>query len=248
MPPAPPANWPLELAGDRARGPVPHHTPDPGGAFDAPSIAAHARALGARLTSAQCDQLDRFASLLLRWNRVHNLTAITRTDELVSNHFLDSLSVAGELPADPPLRVLDAGAGAGLPGIPLAIALPGHHFTLVDAVSKKSAFMIQARLELDLQNVEVLHARLEQMVGARFDVIVSRALGSLATFVSLTRHLLAPHGRWIAMKGRLPRQELAALPPDVVASRTVTLRVPLLDQERHLVLLEPVASRPEERT
>jgi 16S rRNA (guanine527-N7)-methyltransferase len=246
MPPAPLVNWPLEPAGDRARGPVQHHTPEPGAAFGAPSIAVHAQALGAPLTTTQSEQLERFGNLLLRWNRVHNLTAITGTEEVLTHHLLDSLSLAGELPPAPPLKVLDAGAGAGLPGLPLAIALPGHHFTLVDAVSKKCAFMTQARLELGLVNVEVLHARLEQLQGRYFDVIVSRALGSLAAFVSLTRHLLAPSGRWVAMKGRLPRQELAQLPADVVASRTVTLRVPLLEEERHLVVLRPVASRSEQ--
>jgi 16S rRNA (guanine527-N7)-methyltransferase len=248
MTPAPLANWPPEPAGHHTRGPVQPDTSDSGVAFDAPSIAAHARVLGVELNEAQSEKLARFAHLLTRWNRIHNLTAITRPEELLSVHLLDSLSLAPELPAVPPLKILDAGAGAGLPGLPLAIALPGHHFTLVDAVSKKCAFMTQARLELGLHNVEVLHRRLEQLRGARFDVIVSRALGSLAALVSLTRPALAPRGRWIAMKGRLPQQELAQLPADVVAARTVTLRVPLLDQERHLVVLQPVASRPEERT
>lgn len=176
--------------------------------------------------------------LLQRWNRTHNLTAITRTDEIVSHHLLDSLSLVGELPSAPALSILDAGSGAGLPGLPLAIALPGHRFTLVDAVGKKCAFITQACLRLAVSNVEVLHARLEQLQGVQFDVIVSRALGSLADLVSLTRHLLAPQGRWIAMKGRRPDQELQQLPPDIAASRIVTLRVPLLHEARHLVVLQ----------
>jgi 16S rRNA (guanine527-N7)-methyltransferase len=245
---SPPASWPLEWAKARARGPVQHPSPDSDPGIEARLIASQGRELGVDLTLAQSEQSIQFARLLLRWNRVYNLTAITSIREVVSHHLLDSLAVAVELPAAPALRVLDAGSGAGFPGMPLAIALPGHRFTLVDAVAKKCAFMTQACLELGLRNVEVLHARLEQLDSARADVIVSRALGSLATFVSLTQHLLAPDGRWIAMKGRLPRQELRELPADVIASRTVTLRIPSLDQERHLVVLQPVTRRPDQNT
>jgi 16S rRNA (guanine527-N7)-methyltransferase len=245
---SPPASWPLEWPKARARGAVQLPSPDSEPGIEARLIVRQGRELGVDLTPAQSDQLIVFARLLLRWNRVYNLTAITGIHEVVSHHLLDSLAVAVELPAAPALRVLDAGAGAGFPGIPLAIALPGHRFTLVDAVAKKCAFMTQACLELGLRNVEVLHARLEQSGGTRADVIVSRALGSLATFVGLTRHLLAADGRWIAMKGRLPRAELTELPADVVATRTVTLRIPSLDQERHLVVLQPVTRRPEQST
>jgi 16S rRNA (guanine527-N7)-methyltransferase len=134
-------------------------------------------------------------------------------------------------------RVLDLSAGSGLPGIPLAVALPQLRFTLIDAVSKKCAFMTQARLELGLANVEVVHRRVETLHGMQFDIIISRALGSLATFTTLTRHLLAPGGHWIAMKGVEPEQELQALPPGVCALRAVTLRVPMLDEARNLVVL-----------
>lgn len=211
------------------------------------SIGIHARQLGVALSAAQCERLEHFAALLLRWNRIHNLTAITRDEDVLSHHLLDSLSLASELPSAPPLRILDAGAGAGLPGLPLATALAGHHFTLIDAVAKKCAFITQARVELGLANVDVVHGRLEALSGpqfdARFDVIVSRALGSLATFVSLTRPLLAPGGRWIAMKGQLPAQEMEQLPPGVTIARTVALQVPLLQEARHLVVLQP-ASQP----
>jgi len=131
-------------------------------------------------------------------------------------------------------RVLDVGSGGGLPGIVLAVALPQARFTLVDAVQKKCAFLTQARLVLRLPNVEVVHARVEAMRGPLFDVIVSRALATLAQFVGWTRHLLAPGGCWLAMKGRSPADELAALPPDVRAS-VVPLSVPGLDEERHLI-------------
>jgi 16S rRNA (guanine527-N7)-methyltransferase len=203
------------------------------------TIEASAHLLGVELSTAQLEQLQRFVRLLLKWNLTHNLTAITRADQILSHHLLDSLSVAPELAAPGRLRVLDAGAGAGFPGIPLAIALPRHHFTLVEAVAKKCAFMIQARLELGLDNVEILNRRLEKLRGELFDVIVSRALASLADFVRLTRHLLAPGGRWIAMKGLLPADELRELPHDVAVARTLALRVPLLDEARHLVVLQP---------
>jgi 16S rRNA (guanine527-N7)-methyltransferase len=206
------------------------------------SIGIHSRQLGLALSAAQSERLERFAALLLRWNRIHNLTAITRDDDVLSHHLLDSLSLAAELPPVPALRILDAGAGAGLPGIPLAVALPGHHFTLVDAVAKKCAFITQVRVELGLANLEVVHGRLEALprpqFGTRFDVIVSRALGSLATFVALTRPLLAPGGRWIAMKGQLPEHEMEQLPPGVTVARTVALQVPLLQEARHLIVLQ----------
>ncbi len=194
------------------------------------------------LSAEQCDRLERFVALLLRWNRTHNLTAITRPQQVLSIHLLDSLSAAVELPADPPLQVLDAGCGAGLPGIPLAIALPQHRFTLIDAVAKKCAFVTQARLELDLANVEAVHGRLEELRGAsyqaHFDVIIARAFGALATLVEVSRHLLAPGGRWIAMKGVPPEQEQQHLPADVQVTRTVPLHVPLLRQARSLVVLQ----------
>jgi 16S rRNA (guanine527-N7)-methyltransferase len=214
-----------------------------GAAWAADRIGVHARELGVELSATQCEVLERFVRLLLRWNRIHNLTAITRGDDILSHHLLDSLSLASELPAYPQLRILDVGAGAGLPGIPLAVARPGHHFTLIDAVAKKCAFMTQARLELGLSNVEVLHRRVEQLHGMQFDRIISRALGPLASLVSLTRHLLSPQGHWIAMKGLLPEEELQQLPPDVTVTRTVTLRVPLLEEARNLIVLQPRGSK-----
>jgi 16S rRNA (guanine527-N7)-methyltransferase len=207
------------------------------------SIGAQAREMGVDLSTDQSERLERFASLLVRWNRTHNLTAITGGEQILTHHLLDSLTLVGELPGIRPLRILDAGAGAGLPGIPLAIALPEHQFVLVDAVAKKCAFTTQASLELGLANVDVVHSRLQDLHGpqfdARFDVIVSRALGSLAMFVSISRHLLAPNGRWLAMKGQLPERELHELPSDVTTSRLARLHVPHLAEVRHLVVLQP---------
>jgi 16S rRNA (guanine527-N7)-methyltransferase len=201
--------------------------------------------LGVTLDAAQSARLLRFGKLLLRWNRVHNLTAIAHPDQVLSHHLLDSLAVAPtllELAAGRALRVLDVGAGGGLPGIPLAVALPALGFTLLDKVEKKVAFLVQAKGELSLENVELVHSRVETYSTMPFDVILARAFTSLADLVRLSRHLLSPHGHWCALKGTLPRDEIDALEQaqlGVRVTRTVKLRVPRLNAERHLVLIEP---------
>ena len=208
-------------------------------------FAALAAELGVLLDASQCERLERFADLLLRWNRVHNLTAIERPDDIVTHHLLDSLAVAptlATLAEGRALRVLDVGAGGGLPGIPLAIALPGLQFTLLDKVGKKVAFLMQVKLELGLPNVEAVHARVEDCEAPPFDVILSRAFSSLTEFVRLTRALIAPAGCWCAMKGALPREEIQSLEQaglGVHVARTVRLQVPRLLAERHLLLIEP---------
>jgi 16S rRNA (guanine527-N7)-methyltransferase len=221
-----------------ARAPLPDGT-------SSAEIAASARELGVALDSAQCERLLLFAGLLLRWNRVHNLTAIERPDQIVTHHLLDSLAVVpvlDELARGRALRVLDVGAGGGLPGVPLAIAMPRHHFTLIDKAGKKAAFLQQARVELALENVEAVHARVEDLNAPAFDVIVSRAFSSLADFVGLTRGLIAADGVWCAMKGAVPTaeiEELAQTVRGVRLTRTVRLHVPRLHAERHLLLIEP---------
>lgn len=214
---------------------------DAGALTDA--VASGAAQLGIVLGREQVDRLARFAALLIKWNAVHNLTAIDRPGDVVSVHLLDSLSILPELDtlADArALRVLDVGAGGGLPGVVLAIARPQWRFHLIDKVQKKAAFLRQVRAELGLANVEVVHARVEAWQAAeRFDVIVARAFASLADLVALTRHLLAPSGVWLAMKGAVPHGQIAALPKDARVRRAVKLRVPLLDAQRHLIILEP---------
>lgn len=210
----------------------------------ADDLAAQAAELGVSLDAAQCARLQSFAALLLRWNRVHNLTAIERPQQILSHHLLDSLAIAplvAELAGALPRRVLDVGAGGGLPGVPLAIALPQLRFTLLDKVGKKVAFLQQAQLELGLANVEAVHARIEDYEAAPFDLILARAFSSLAELVRLTRGLIAPGGHWCAMKGTLPQTEFRELEQaglGVRVSRTVKLRVPHLHAERHVVLLE----------
>jgi 16S rRNA (guanine527-N7)-methyltransferase len=217
----------------------------PDGSATAAVLAGLAGELGVTLDATQCDRLLRFADLLQRWNRIHNLTSIERPEQIVSHHLLDSLVVApvlNELAGGRTLRVLDVGAGGGLPGIPLAIAMPRHHFTLLDKVGKKVAFVMQAKLELGLANVDAVHVRVEDYDAPAFDVIVARAFSSLADFIRLTQRLLAPRGMWFAMKGAVPRAEMAQLQAarlGVHLTRTVKLHVPRLDAERHLLLIEP---------
>lgn len=209
------------------------------------AIASAATDLGLQLSESQCDSLARYADLLLRWNTVHNLTAIESPHQVLTHHLLDSLAIVPEIQrisGERPIRVLDVGAGGGLPGIPLAIAAPNLHVTLIDRVQKKVAFLTQAKLELALNNVECVHARVETLQpDPQFEVIVARAFASLSDLVRLTRHLLARHGWWCAMKGALPPTELDALKfsaPDVRVAAEIRLRVPHLDAERHLILMQ----------
>ena len=201
------------------------------------AIGAGAARLGVALDDRQLRQLADYVALLERWNSVHNLTAVRRGEDVLTHHLLDSLAlvphldrVTGGAAAD----VLDVGSGGGLPGIVLAVAAPKAQLTLVEAVQKKCAFLTQARLELGLDNVAVRHHRVETLQAGPFDVIVSRALTTLAQFVAWTRHLLRPQGCWLAMKGKRPTEELAQLPADVRVE-VIAQRVPELDEERHVI-------------
>jgi 16S rRNA (guanine527-N7)-methyltransferase len=174
-----------------------------------------------------------YLALLQKWNRVYNLTAIHQPEQMVSHHLLDSLAV---LPYLWPRRWLDVGCGAGLPGVVLALMRPEWTFTLLDSNSKKTAFVQQAIIELELHNVQVCCMRVERWrAKEKFDGIISRAFAETAEFVALTRHLLAQGGRWVAMKGA-PRQE--HLPTGVMVERNILLQVPGLAAERRLVILK----------
>lgn len=208
------------------------------------SVLAGATALGIDLSAPQAGQLVRFAALLARWNAVHNLTAISSPAGILSHHLLDSLAILPSIAAiigEKPCRVLDVGSGGGLPGVPLAIACPNWQVTVVDKVQKKVAFLVQAKLELGLNNLDCLHARVEEVEAPPFDLIVSRAFSSLEDFVRVSAHLLAPGGNWAAMKGAYPEAELEGLArtmPGVRVVDAVKLAVPRLDAERHLILLQ----------
>lgn len=185
------------------------------------------------LNHAQRRKLLAYIELLDKWNKVYNLTAVRDPLEMVTRHILDSLAI---LPYIRGPRVLDIGTGAGLPGIPLAIARPDAAFTLLDANAKKTRFVRQAAAELDLRNVEVVQARVEKYrPGRKFATLIARALGSLAVIVRGARHLCDEDGEFLLMKGAHPKPELADIPVEFKVIETVKLHVPGLEAERHLV-------------
>jgi 16S rRNA (guanine527-N7)-methyltransferase len=178
-----------------------------------------------------------YLDLLQRWNRVYNLTAVTDPAEMVGRHLLDSLSVAAEVKGP---RTLDVGSGAGFPGVPLAILLPGEEFVLLDASAKRSRFLRQVTLELALENVQVVRARIQDYDPPfSFDTIITRAFSSLREFVDNAGRLCAPGGRLLAMKGRRRASEFEALPPGYRMAEVRALVVPGQTGERHLVTVIP---------
>lgn len=201
-------------------------------------LTAGIAALGLTLPDGAEQKLLAYLALLDKWNRVYNLTAVRDAERMVSHHLLDSLAA---VPFFQGTTVLDVGSGGGLPGIPLAIARPELQVTLIDSIAKKTAFLLQAKAELGLGNLNVVTSRVEDFrPETGFDVITSRAFSDLREFVSLTRYLLKPGGRWLAMKGLYPHEEIAALPAGVKVSADHALVVPGLEASRHLIVLEPV--------
>ena len=183
------------------------------------------------------DQLLAYIDLLVKWNRTYNLTAISAPLDMVPHHLLDSLAVLPHLPLPAQASLADVGSGAGLPGIPLAIARPRWRFALNDASQKRTAFLRQAAMTLGLRNVDVRDGRAQDWrPAAPFDAVISRAFAKLAQFIAATRHLLAPHGVLAAMKGAHPAAELSGLPAECRCERILKLQVPLLNAQRHLVL------------
>ncbi len=202
-------------------------------------LADGVRAMGLELGADTQRRLMDHAALLLKWNRVYNLTAVRDPDEVITQHILDSLSLL------PPLlrhtqglatRVLDVGSGGGLPGVVLAICRPELDVTCVDAVAKKAAFIQQVAGTLALPNLHGLHARVETLT-ATWPVITSRAFAALGDFTRWSAAALAPGGRWLAMKGKHPEQELAELPAEVRVFHVEPLSVPGLGAQRCLVWL-----------
>jgi 16S rRNA (guanine527-N7)-methyltransferase len=191
--------------------------------------------------SAADPRYDAYLGLLARWNAAYNLTAVRDPAQMRLQHLADCLAVVEPLRrrlGERPARLLDVGSGGGLPGVVLAIANPAWDVTCVDAVGKKAAFIRQVAGELALPNLHAEHARVEALKAPPFDAIASRAFASLPDFVRLTRPLLASGGVWMAMKGRRPDDEIAALPPDIDVFHVEPIDVPGLDAERHLIWMQ----------
>ncbi len=197
--------------------------------------------LGLSLTEQQVAQMLSYLQLMQKWNSVYNLTAIRQAEDMVRQHLLDSLSVVFAF-ADAK-RVLDVGSGGGLPGIVLAICYPEIEFTLVDTVSKKTAFLSQVKAELGLKNLRVHTGRVEAMqVEHKFDRITSRAFSELANFINWSCHLLAEQGKYLAMKGQKPDHEIEVLPAGWEITQIQSLAVPGLEAERHLIWIQAAAN------
>ena len=200
--------------------------------------------LGLPLTDDQQRRLLDYLNLLAQWNRVYNLTALRDPAQMLTHHILDSLAVIAPLrrhlhaaARGRVQRLLDVGSGGGLPGVVIAICQPEVAVTCVDAVAKKAAFIQQAAGALHLPNLTGLHARVETLAEP-FDIITSRAFASLTDFTALSRCALAEGGVWLAMKGKRPDAEIAALPPSVAMFHVEQLAVPGLDAQRCLVWLQ----------
>ncbi|ASU41093.1 16S rRNA (guanine(527)-N(7))-methyltransferase RsmG [Herbaspirillum sp. meg3] len=207
----------------------------------ADTLSVGADALGLALSAGQQQKLLAYLALMAKWNRTYNLTALRDPAQMMTHHLLDSLAVVKAF--DGATNVLDVGAGGGLPGIVLAIwaaeAQPAMRVSMIDTVHKKTAFLTQAKAELQLSNVSVYTARVEQLqVEQLFDVITSRAFAELNDFVNWSNHLLQPGGHYIALKGVMPQDEISRLPEGWKVARTEALQVPGLDAERHLIFIE----------
>jgi 16S rRNA (guanine527-N7)-methyltransferase len=194
---------------------------------------------GVDLGPAQQSMLLSYLALLEHWNKAYNLTAVKKPADMISRHLLDSLSIA---PLIKGRRLLDAGTGAGLPGIPLAIAQPGLEVTLLDSSGKKVRFLRHVQRQLGLENIHPVQERLESFSASTpFDGIVSRAFSDLASFARAARHLAPAATRLYAMKGRRPESELRELPDWVRVESVEKLTVPGLQEDRHLVIMSVIA-------
>jgi 16S rRNA (guanine527-N7)-methyltransferase len=192
--------------------------------------------MGLSLGRGESNKLLQYLALLEKWNRVYNLTAIRDREKMVSGHLLDCLAV---IPYVTGARLLDAGSGAGFPGIPIALARPEIQVILLDSNHKKAAFLRQAVADLQLKNATVVCERVETwQVAEKFDCIISRAFAEIAEFVTLTGHVLAPGGVFAAMKGVHPFEEIERLPPAFRVRQVHAFAVPGLGAQRHLVMIE----------
>ena len=207
----------------------------------AAGLDAGLEALALDLSPAQRQALLDYLALLQKWNQVYNLTAVREPQAMLSHHLLDCLAVVAPLRAQlanlamtEPIRLLDVGSGAGLPGLVLAICLPQLQVDCVDTVAKKSSFIQQAALSLGLTNLRGLHARVERLTAA-YQVVSARAFSSLPDLVAGSDKALLPGGVWMAMKGKTPDEEIQALPQQAQVFHVEPLQVPGLDAQRCIV-------------
>jgi 16S rRNA (guanine527-N7)-methyltransferase len=209
----------------------------------APALAAVCAQLGLTLDAGQQAALMDYLALLQRWNGTYNLTAVREPAAMFTQHLADCLTVVQPtqraLTGKATARVLDVGSGGGLPAVVLAVCLPQLQLTCIDAVGKKMAFVRQVAGELRLPQLQAVHARVEDLKAPPFDLITARAFASLADLVRLTQSGLAVGGVWMAMKGRVPDDEIAALPPHIDVFHVEPLAVPGLDAQRCLVWMRP---------
>ncbi|EKI6023885.1 16S rRNA (guanine(527)-N(7))-methyltransferase RsmG [Salmonella enterica] len=193
---------------------------------------------GISLTDHQKTLLVAYVDMLHKWNKAYNLTSVRDPAEMVVRHILDSIVVAPYLQGQ---RFIDVGTGPGLPGIPLAIVLPDAHFTLLDSLGKRVRFLRQVQHELKLENITPVQSRVEAYPSEPpFDGVISRAFASLNDMVSWCHHLPGEKGRFYALKGQLPEDEIASLPDDFSVESVEKLRVPQLEGERHLVIIKSI--------
>jgi 16S rRNA (guanine527-N7)-methyltransferase len=210
----------------------------------ATTLQGGAQALGVPLSPEQQQALLDYVGWIAKWNRVYNLTAVRYPHDMLVQHVLDSLAVVPALRQHQSqaglgaTKVLDVGAGAGLPGVVVAIACPDVQVSCVDTVAKKALFIEQVAAALRLTNLRGIHARVENLQD-QYDVVTSRAFASLADFTQWSATSLAPHGVWMAMKGKHPESELAELPDTVEVFHVEPLQVPGLNAERCLIWLRP---------
>jgi len=192
---------------------------------------------GISLTDHQKNQLVAYVDMLNKWNKAYNLTSVRDPNEMLIRHILDSIVVAPHLRGE---RFIDVGTGPGLPGIPLSIVRPECHFTLLDSLGKRVRFLRQVQHELKLENIEPVQSRVEAFPSdPPFDGVISRAFASLNDMVSWCKHLPAQDGRFYALKGLVPDDEIAQLPAGYSVESIAKLQVPQLDGERHLVVIKP---------
>ncbi|QSW35485.1 16S rRNA (guanine(527)-N(7))-methyltransferase RsmG [Leclercia pneumoniae] len=192
---------------------------------------------GISLTDHQKNQLVAYVDMLNKWNKAYNLTSVRDPNEMLVRHILDSIVVAPHLEG---ARFIDVGTGPGLPGIPLSIVRPECQFTLLDSLGKRVRFLKQVQHELKLENITPVQSRVEEFPAEPpFDGVISRAFASLNDMVSWCHHLPGEQGRFYALKGVMPEEEIALLPPKYAVEKSVKLKVPQLTGERHLVIIKP---------